>query len=65
MRDGWEMQRRCPHLKADLSRFANIEDGVMTCQMHGWKWRLSDGKCLTSVGHDLRSAPLGEQASTG
>jgi len=33
---------------------------VMTCQMHGWKWRLADGRCLTSVGHSLRSAPLGE-----
>jgi UDP-MurNAc hydroxylase len=56
----WDMQRRCPHLKADLSRFGSIEDGVMTCQMHGWKWRLADGKCLTSVGHDLRCAPAGE-----
>jgi UDP-MurNAc hydroxylase len=56
---GWDMQRRCPHLKADLTRFGQVEDGVMTCQMHGWKWRLSDGKCLTSVGHDLRSAPEG------
>ncbi len=62
---GWDMQRRCPHLKADLTRFGRIadEDGdgaVMTCQMHGWKWRLSDGKCLSSVGHDLRCAPAGE-----
>jgi UDP-MurNAc hydroxylase len=58
--DGWEMQRRCPHLKADLSRFGSIEDGVLTCQMHGWKWRLADGKCLSSVGHDLHCAPVGE-----
>ena len=29
--------------------------------MHGWKWRLTDGKCLTSVGHDIRvCAPAGE-----
>jgi UDP-MurNAc hydroxylase len=53
----WEVQRRCPHLKADLTRFASIEDGVLTCQMHGWKWRLSDGESLTSVGHRLRSIP--------
>lgn len=59
--DGWDVQRRCPHLKADLSRFGNIDDGVLTCQMHGWKWRLTDGKCLTSVGHDLRSAPAGSE----
>jgi UDP-MurNAc hydroxylase len=54
------MQRRCPHLKADLSRFGRIEDGVLTCQMHGWRWRLADGKCLSSVGHDLHRAPAGE-----
>jgi UDP-MurNAc hydroxylase len=59
---GWEMQKRCPHLKADLSRFGSVEDGVLTCQMHGWKWRLADGKCLTSVGHDIRSAPVSEKA---
>ncbi|HEY7043855.1 MAG TPA: Rieske 2Fe-2S domain-containing protein, partial [Nocardioidaceae bacterium] len=57
--DGWDLQRRCPHLKADLSRFGSIDDGVLTCQMHGWRWRLSDGKCLTSVGHELRCAPAG------
>ena len=60
--DGWEVQRRCPHLKADLSRFGQVEDGVLTCQMHGWKWRLADGKCLTSVGHDIRSQRLAESA---
>jgi UDP-MurNAc hydroxylase len=58
--DGWDMQKRCPHLKADLSRFGSVDDGVLTCQMHGWKWRLSDGKCLTSIGHDLRCAPAGQ-----
>ncbi|MGN6609003.1 MAG: Rieske 2Fe-2S domain-containing protein [Jatrophihabitans sp.] len=61
----WDVQRRCPHLKADLSRFGSIDDGVLTCQMHGWKWRLSDGKCLTSVGHDLRCAPAGSSVPAG
>jgi len=56
--DGWQMQRRCPHLKADLKRFGHVEDGVLTCQMHGWKWRLEDGKCLSSVGNSLRCEPL-------
>jgi UDP-MurNAc hydroxylase len=59
--DGWEMQRRCPHLKADLSRFGQIEDGILTCQMHGWKWLLSDGKCVSSAGgNSLRCAPAGQ-----
>ena len=53
--DGWTFQRRCPHLKADLTRFGQVADGVLTCQMHGWKWRLSDGKCITSVGRPLRT----------
>ena len=64
MLDGWVVQRRCPHLKADLSKFGAIEDGVLTCQMHGWKWRLEDGKCLTSVGHPIRSAPEGAEPAT-
>lgn len=53
--DGWTFQRRCPHLKADLTRFGHIDGGVLTCQMHGWKWRLTDGKCITSVGRPLRT----------
>jgi UDP-MurNAc hydroxylase len=58
--DGWELQRRCPHLKADLTRFGSVDGEVLTCQMHGWKWNLANGKCLTSVGHDIRSARAGE-----
>jgi UDP-MurNAc hydroxylase len=52
---GWVMQRRCPHLKADLTRFGIIDDGVLTCQLHGWKFDLTSGRCLTSVGHEIRS----------
>ena len=55
---GWEVQKRCPHLKADLSRFAEIDGDVLTCQMHGWRWRLTDGRCLSSVGHDIRARRL-------
>ncbi|MGI8879376.1 MAG: Rieske 2Fe-2S domain-containing protein [Jatrophihabitans sp.] len=56
--DGWEVQKRCPHLKADLSRFGHIDGGVLTCQMHGWRWRLADGKCLSSIGHSLRARSI-------
>jgi UDP-MurNAc hydroxylase len=58
--DGWQVQRRCPHLKADLARFGKIDGDVLTCQMHGWKWRLTDGKCLSSVGHDIRAGRPGQ-----
>jgi len=54
---GWVVQRRCPHLKADLTRFGIIEGDQLTCQLHGWKFDLRSGRCLTSVGHEIRSSP--------
>jgi len=51
----WNVQRRCPHLKADLSRFGVLEGNVLTCQLHGWKFDLPSGRCLTSVGHKIRA----------
>lgn len=54
--NGWEIQRRCPHLKADLSKFGVVEGNTLTCNLHGWQWRLDDGRCLTARGHQLRSS---------
>ncbi|MDF3341068.1 MBL fold metallo-hydrolase [Mycolicibacterium septicum] len=54
--DGWEIQRRCPHLKADLSKFGVVEGKTLTCNLHGWQWNLETGKCLTTKGHELRCA---------
>ncbi|WP_162625646.1 Rieske (2Fe-2S) protein, partial [Mycolicibacterium llatzerense] len=51
----WEVQRRCPHLKADLTKFGHVEDGKLTCDLHGWVWDLKSGRCLTSNGHPLRA----------
>ncbi|GAA2369562.1 putative Rieske 2Fe-2S iron-sulfur protein [Catellatospora methionotrophica] len=56
----WSFQRRCPHLKADLTRFGIVEGDQLTCQLHGWKWNLATGRCLTSVGHEIRSEPAGQ-----
>ena len=44
-------------MKADLTRFATVEDGVMTCALHGWQWELATGTCLTSEGHPLYARP--------
>ncbi len=55
---GYRIQRRCPHLKADLARFAHIENGVLTCTMHGWQFELATGRCLTSEGHRLYAQPI-------
>jgi UDP-MurNAc hydroxylase len=52
----WTVQRRCPHLKADLSRFGIVDGNTLTCQLHGWKFDLPSGRCLTSVGHAVRAS---------
>jgi len=54
----WTVQRRCPHLRADLSKTAKIEDGVLTCSLHDWKWDLASGKCLTTIGHSIRASAV-------
>jgi UDP-MurNAc hydroxylase len=56
----WDVQRRCPHLKADLERFGEYEDGELTCQMHGWRWDLQSGRCITSVGHEIRATRVAD-----
>ncbi len=66
--EGWTVQRRCPHLRADLTKTGKIEDGVLTCSLHDWKWDLETGRCLTTTGHPIRSSrvrttPSGERAA--
>src|SRR5712692_9383588 len=62
--NGYRIQRRCPHLKADLTRFAHIENGILTCTMHGWQFELATGRCLTSEGHPLYAQPIIDAAAT-
>jgi UDP-MurNAc hydroxylase len=31
----WIVQRRCPHLQGDLSRFGETDGTTLTCTMHG------------------------------
>ncbi len=54
----WIVQRRCPHLRADLTKTGKIEDGVLTCSLHDWKWDLSSGRCLTTQGHPIRASQV-------
>lgn len=56
--DGYRIQRRCPHLKSDLTKFATIEGGVLTCSLHGWQFDLETGRCLTSDDHWIYSRRL-------
>ena len=50
----WVVQRRCPHRNADLAVFGEIEDCTLTCTLHGWRFDLETGRCLTSADHPLR-----------
>jgi UDP-MurNAc hydroxylase len=58
-RDGWRIERWCPHRQADLSHFGEIDDaGVLTCSLHHWQFDLETGECLTSAGKHLRCARI-------
>ena len=52
--DGHCIQRYCPHLGADLKRFGSVEDGILTCSMHGFRFNLETGECLNSQLHRLK-----------
>ncbi len=67
VRQLWEcgnfmVQRSCPHLKADLTRFGEEKDGILTCTLHGWQFDLATGKCLTSDENRLYTRPIVEKA---
>ncbi len=59
---GWQVQRRCPHMKADLTRFGTSDGSTLTCSIHGWQWDLATGRCLTSDGHPLFARPQSDAA---
>src|SRR5699024_2577606 len=59
----WIVQRRCPHLGADLSQTGTVENGVLTCNQHGWQFDLASGKCLTTSGHPIRSRECSSEVS--
>jgi UDP-MurNAc hydroxylase len=66
VRQLWEcgnfmVQRNCPHLKADLTRFGEEKDGILTCTLHGWQFDLATGKCLTSEESRLYTKPVVER----
>lgn len=58
---GYRIQRRCPHQQGDLSRFAEIEEGVLTCTLHGWRFDLATGRCLTADDRSLYARPIGAE----
>ena len=51
---GYIMERACPHRQADLSVFGEIEDCTLVCTLHGWRFDLETGECLTASDRQLR-----------
>lgn len=49
----WSVQRRCPHLGADLRTHGTLDGSVLTCNVHGWQFDLESGRCLRSNGFDI------------
>lgn len=46
------MDSRCPHMGYPLTK-ATIEDGIMRCHWHHWRFDLASGGCFTAGGDDV------------
>ena len=42
------VQRRCPHRQADLEAFGEIDGCEFVCTLHGWRFDVETGACLTA-----------------
>jgi len=50
----YTLERYCPHRKADLSVFGRLEGEEIVCTLHGWRFRVSDGRCVTADDRQLQ-----------
>ena len=51
---GYIVERACPHRQADLSVFGEVEGQTLVCTLHGWRFDLESGECLTASDRRLR-----------
>ena len=51
------VERRCPHRNADLTVFGEIDGGELVCTLHGWRFDLETGRCLTREDRPLAGPP--------
>ncbi len=58
VRDGWRIERYCPHRQADLLEFGEVEGSTLTCALHHWQFDLETGACRTSDGKRLRCSRI-------
>jgi UDP-MurNAc hydroxylase len=59
---GYLVQRRCPHRNADLAAFGEVDGDEFVCTLHGWRFDVETGRCLTAADHPLRIRPLDDPA---
>lgn len=59
------VERYCPHRKADLSVFGEIDGEVLVCTLHGWKFDLETGRCLTAADRALKVRRADRTSSSG
>lgn len=51
---GWRIQRNCPHRGGDLAEFGHVDgDDLLTCRLHGWRFNLVTGRCLSSDDYSI------------
>lgn len=44
------IENRCPHQQADIFHQALVEDGAITCPLHGRTFDLASGECRNGAG---------------
>jgi len=47
-------ERLCPHRRADLSVFGEIDGDHLVCTLHGWKFDLETGDCVNAATRKLQ-----------
>jgi len=50
----WICERTCPHRQADLAVFGEIDGDHLVCTLHGWRFDLETGTCVTATDRKLR-----------
>ncbi|MCU0454005.1 MAG: Rieske 2Fe-2S domain-containing protein [Bacteroidetes bacterium] len=49
--DGFQVvENRCPHQQADILHEGSVDDGGLTCPLHGRTFDLVDGRCRNGAG---------------
>lgn len=55
--DQFALENECPHQGAPLAN-GSIDDGVVMCPWHCWRFDAATGECLTAPGSRIESYPV-------